>query len=252
MKKIMVTVILMISMGMAQQILGKEGERVEKDSFGTRPMISYFATDFTFLDEMTMRLSLTPQQTQKMMMIIKAEKEALETLQQEWQEILKDEKLSMEKKQDEKNNMDKKTVEIVEKTKIDVEQTLTPFQYKEFVPWLEQQWAQKWVPEIKPQREVSPPSNPFELAVQKNKEFSGSSATTMTEKEKEARDKFIQALQSESEKAQQEFSKGLPPQPSSPNLQKNPFGESAQGAEGFQNNEAAERFKEALRQHSEK
>jgi hypothetical protein len=155
--------------------------------------------------------------------------------------------------------MDKKIVEIAKKTKRDVREILTPFQYKEFIPWVRHKWAQEWTPVPKPikrQQKLLPQKNPFAAALQQNKAVK-KSQPTLTEAQKEARRRFIEALKAQSQNAQNLFSETTQ---QDEEKSQNPFithtkspGEGI-GLEGFtQDRESlAERFKEALRRHTEK
>ncbi|MEW6094947.1 MAG: hypothetical protein AB1567_00245 [bacterium] len=260
MKRIILTFIFI---GIASQVLAKEKGKIQEDEFGTKPMLSYLAEDATFLDEMEMKLLLTPEQMGKVKMIIKAEKDEIVALRQKWMDILKDEKLSVEQRREKRNDLDKKVVEIAKETKRDMSEILTPFQYKNFIPWINQKWTQAWTPLPKPQNTPVPSQTPFKDALQKDKELKelspASPTKEMTESQKEATDAFLKAIESQSEDNQDWFSEDN--QQASDTKVENPFEElleeESEGSEDFFTSEEEDEslsedpFEEALREHSE-
>ncbi|MFH1562314.1 MAG: hypothetical protein ABIF11_02675 [Nitrospirota bacterium] len=254
---------LMISFGIANQVKAFEKQGMPKqdafkinsfviNEFGTTPMLSCLSENVTFLDEMNMKVSLTPDQLQKMKMIVKEEKDGLDLVQQKWMELLKNEKPSVEERREGRNNMDNQVIEIAKKTKTEVEETLTPYQYNEFALWVKQKWEERKTNQPKPQELAT---NPFLEAIQKNNESKGEmeGSSTMTEEQKQARDRFMEAITAQSEKAQKQLSESI----QQPDETKNPFSSPSElgdkGLEGLTMDQeaAAERFKEALRKHTE-
>jgi len=257
MKRILLTFIFMLNYGITSQVLAKEEGKIQEDEFGTKPTIIYLAKDVTFLDEMKMKLLLTPEQMEKMKMIIQAEKEDLERLQQKWIQILKDEKLSVAQKREERANMDKEVIQIAKKTKTDVEETLTTFQYNEFITWIKHRERQEKISPPTPQKSV----NPFEEALHKNKEIREVPPpfpTTLTKEQQEAVDEFKKALELQSEQAQNLFPDSL--QSSEAQEGENPFAKSPDEEledlflleEENDSQTLTNPFEEALRKYNEK
>ncbi len=239
MKRIILTFIFI---GIVSQALAKKEGKIQEDKFGTETVLSYLGKDGTFLDEMKMKLSLTPEQMEKMKIIIKAEQDAIETLRQKWMDIVKKGTLSVEQRREERNNMDKKVIEIAQKTKIDVMETLTTFQYKEFISLIRQKWTQEWMPTPKPQKELSVEKNPFKDALQENK---GTSTPPLTEAQEEAEDEFTKAIREQSKDAEDLFSDSQQEDFSSEDEKNNPF--------AFPDSESLDNpFEEALQEESEK